>query len=50
MCCVLGSSWHEPVQVLRSVACGRHGMATDQNSSVLLGDVGEKGEKLQTEQ
>ena len=39
MCYVLVSSWHELVQVLRLFACGRHEMATDRNSSVLLRDV-----------
>ena len=50
MCCVLVSSWHTFVQVLRLVACGRHGMATDRNSSVLLCNVDEHSERLQTEQ
>jgi len=39
MCCVLFSSSHKFVQVLRLVALCRHGMATDRNSSVLLCDV-----------
>jgi len=39
MCCVLVSGWHKFVQVLRLVACGRHGMATDRNNCVLLCDV-----------
>jgi len=41
MCCLLVSSWHELKQVLRLVACGRHGTATDRNNSVHLCDGGE---------